>query len=53
MPSFFSKVRPTVHSESSHGTSSLTPLLKDGGVSCLGRSPERSPIQFLTVHSHA
>ena len=31
----------------------LTSLPKDGGVSCFGCSSGRSPIQFLTVHSHA
>ena len=42
-----------MHAASRHGIPSLTSLPKDGGVSCFGRSSGRSPIQFLTVHSHA
>ena len=42
-----------MHAESRHGTPSLTSLPKDGGVSCFGLSSGKSPIQFLTVHSHA
>ena len=42
-----------MHASSRHGTPSLTSLPKDGGVSCISRSSGRSPIQFLTVHSHA
>ena len=36
-----------MHAASRHGTPSLTPLPKDGGVSCFGRSSGRSPIQFF------
>ena len=43
----------TMHAASRHGTPSLASLPKDGGVSCFGRLSGRSPIQFLTVHSHA
>ena len=50
---FFLASSLTLHAVSRHGTPSLTSLLKDGGVSCFGRSSGRSPIQFLTVHSHA
>ena len=42
-----------MHAASRHGTPSLPSLPKDGGVSCFGHSSRRSPIQFLTVHSHA
>ena len=42
-----------MHAASRHGTNSLTALSKDSGVSSFGRSSGRSPIQFLTVHSHA
>ena len=41
-----------MHATARHGTHNLTSLQKDGGVSCFGRSSVRSPIQFLTVHSH-
>ena len=40
-----------MHAVSRHGTPTLKP--KDGGVCCFGRSSGRSPIKFLTVHSHA
>ena len=36
-----------MHAASRHGTSSLTSLPKDGGVSCFGHSSGRSPIQFF------
>ena len=38
---------------SKYGSPSFTSLPKDGGASCFRRSSGRSPIQFLTVHSHA
>ena len=36
-----------MHAASRHGTPSLTSLPKDGGVSCIGHSSGRSPIQFF------
>ena len=51
--SFFSRFRATVHAEARLGTPSLTSLPKVGGMSGFIRSSGRSPIQFLTIHSHA
>ena len=44
---------PTVHAAFRHETPNLTSLTRDGGVSCFDRLYGSSPIQFLTVHSHA
>ena len=41
-----------MHATCMHWTPSLTSLPKESGVSCFGRSPGRSPIQFLTVNRH-
>ena len=42
-----------MHAASRHGTPSLTSIPKDGGVSCFGRSPGRSSVQFLIIHGRA